>query len=142
MYVDVYVEPWTKDGTNSFYLYTTSAHGVDRWELDANEVYNKLINQDMAERIRVREIEDSLIKAGKMGEKDRMVFENKSKMIALSSASYSFENLYKTYKEWMGNIYSDDIQDSKYFISQMGYESIPTDMIDETTIERLGCIRS
>ena len=46
MYVDVYVEPWTKDGTNSFYLYTTSAHGVNRWELYANEVYNKLINQD------------------------------------------------------------------------------------------------
>jgi len=91
--------------------------------------------QDMAERIKVREIEDSLIKAGKMGEKDRMVFENKSKMIALSSASYSFENLYKTYKEWMGNIYSDDILESKYFISQMGYDSIPKDMIDETIIE-------
>ena len=91
--------------------------------------------QDMAERIRVREIEDSLIKSGKMEEKDRMVFENKSKMIALSSASYSFENLYKTYKEWMGNIYSDDLLDSKYFISQMGYDSVPTDMIDKTIIE-------
>ena len=91
--------------------------------------------QDMAERIRVREIEDSLIKNGKMEEKDRMVFENKSKMIALSSASYSFENLYKTYKEWMGNIYSDDMLDSKYFISQMGFDSVPPDMIDKTIIE-------
>ena len=91
--------------------------------------------QDMAERIRVREIEDSLIKSGKMEEKDRMVFENKSKMIALSSASYSFENLYKTYKEWMGNIYSDDMLDSKYFISQMGFDSVPEDMIDKTVIE-------
>ena len=91
--------------------------------------------QDMAERIRVREIEDSLIKSGKMEEKDRMVFENKSKMIALSSASYSFENLYKTYKEWMGNIYSDDMLDSKYFISQMGFDSVPPDMIDKTIIE-------
>ena len=70
-----------------------------------------------------------------MEEKDRMVFENKSKMIALSSASYSFENLYKTYKEWMGNIYSDDILDSKYFISQMGFDSVPPDMIDKTIIE-------
>ena len=91
--------------------------------------------QDMAERIRVREIEDSLIKSGKMEEKDRMVFENKSKMIALSSASYSFENLYKTYKEWMGNIYSDDILDSKYFISQLGYEALPAEMVDKTIIE-------
>ena len=46
MYIDVYVERWTKDGTNSFYLYTTSGHGVNRWELYANEVFNNLINQD------------------------------------------------------------------------------------------------
>ena len=45
MYVDVYVEKWTKDGSNSFYLYTTSAHGVDRWELYANTVFNNLINE-------------------------------------------------------------------------------------------------
>ena len=56
-------------------------------------------------------------------------------MIALSSASYSFENLYRTYKEWMNNIYSDDIMQSNYFISQMGFDSIPPDMIDSTVIE-------
>ena len=91
--------------------------------------------QDIAERIKIREFEDNLIAEGKMEEKDRMVFENNSKMIALSSASYSFENLYKTYKEWMGNIYSDDILQSSYFVSQMGYRSLPEDMIDETIIE-------
>jgi hypothetical protein len=91
--------------------------------------------QDIAERIRVRELEDSLIEAGELKEEDRMVFQNNSKMIALSSASYSFENLYKTYKEWMGNIYSDDISQSSYFVSQMGYRSLPEDMIDRTIIE-------
>ena len=35
----------------------------------------------------------------------------------------------------MGNIYSDDELDSKYFISQMGYDSVPPDMIDKTIIE-------
>ena len=70
-----------------------------------------------------------------MKEKDRIVFGNNSKMIALSSASYSFENLYRTYKDWMGNIYSDDIMQSNYFISQMGFDSIPPDMIDSTVIE-------
>ena len=70
-----------------------------------------------------------------MKEKDRIVFTNDSKMIALSSASYSFENLYRTYKNWMGNIYSDDIMQSNYFISQMGFDSIPSDMIDSTVIE-------
>jgi len=91
--------------------------------------------QDMAERIKIREMEDDLIKKGQMEEKDRIKFENNSKMIALSSASFSFENLFKTYKEWMNNIYSEDIQQSNYFISQMAFDSIPSDMIDNTVIE-------
>jgi len=56
-------------------------------------------------------------------------------MIALSSASYTFENLYKTYKEWMGKIYDDQNYDAKYFISQLGYEALPPEMIDKTIIE-------
>ena len=91
--------------------------------------------QDMAERIKIREMEDELIKKGDMKEEDRVQFENNSKMIALSSASFSFENLFKTYKEWMNNIYSEDIQQSSYFISQMAFDSIPSDMIDSTVIE-------
>jgi len=91
--------------------------------------------QDMAERIKIREMEDDLIKKGQMQEKDRVQFTNNSKMIALSSASFSFENLFKTYKEWMNNIYSEEIQQSNYFISQMGFNSIPPDMIDRTVIE-------
>ena len=92
--------------------------------------------QDMAERIKIREMEDDLIKAGKMEEKDRMIFENNSKMVALSSASYTFENLYKTYKDWTEKIYNPaEETDSTYFISQMSYESLPEQMVDKTIIE-------
>lgn len=91
--------------------------------------------QDMAERIKVRELEDKLIKNGSMKEEDRMEFKNNSKMIALSSASYTFENLYKTYQEWMGKIYSSEELESSYFISQMGYKALPKEMIDTTIIE-------
>ena len=91
--------------------------------------------QDMAERLKIRELEDQMINDGKMKEKDRMSFENKSKMIALSSASFSFENLYKTYKEWMVNIYAEEETASSYFVSQMGFNSIPEEMIDTTIIE-------
>ena len=91
--------------------------------------------QNMKERIEVREMEDKLIAAGKMKEEDRLVFENTSKMIALSSASYTFENLYKTYKEWTGKIYDDEKYDAKYFISQLGYEALPDEMVDKTIIE-------
>ena len=91
--------------------------------------------QDMKERIKIREMEDDLISRGLMKEEERMVFENNSKMIALSSASYTFENLYKTYKEWSGKIYSQEKGDATYFISQLGYEALPEEMIDRTVIE-------
>jgi hypothetical protein len=91
--------------------------------------------QNMKERIEIREMEDKLIKAGAMTESERMVFENDSKMIALSSASYTFENLYKTYKEWIEHIESEEIKESKYFISQLGFEALPDHMIDQTVIE-------
>ncbi len=91
--------------------------------------------QDMKERIEIREIEDKLISEGKMKDSERMVFENDSKMIALSSASYTFENLYKQYKEWSENIYNSETSDADYFISQMGYEALPDHMIDTTIIE-------
>jgi len=92
--------------------------------------------QDMKERIEIREMENGLIEKGLMKEEDRMKFQNNSKMIALSSASYTFENLYKTYKEWMQNIYDDSvIRDATYFISQLGWESLPDHMIDSTIIE-------
>ena len=89
----------------------------------------------MKERLEIREIEDELIRQGAMKEEDRMVFENNSKMIALSSASYTFENLYKTYKEWLQNIYSKEQKESSYFISQLSYESLPEEMIDTAVIE-------
>tara|TARA_R100000329_G_scaffold151202_1_gene146376 strand:+ start:301 stop:2112 length:1812 start_codon:yes stop_codon:yes gene_type:complete len=91
--------------------------------------------QNMKERLEIREIEDELIRQGAMKEEDRMVFENNSKMIALSSASYTFENLYKTYKEWLQNIYSKEQKESSYFISQLSYESLPEEMIDTAVIE-------
>jgi hypothetical protein len=61
---------------------------------------------DVAERIRVREIEDQMIKAGRLSEKDRTVFKNANKMITLSSASYTFEYLFELYSIW-----SDIIRD-------------------------------
>ena len=92
--------------------------------------------QDMGERIKIRELEDQLIRQGKMEEKDKMVFEDNSKMVALSSASYTFENLYKTYKNWIDKINKPDTAgESTYFISQMGYEALPEEMIDTTIIE-------
>jgi hypothetical protein len=70
-----------------------------------------------------------------MKEKDRMVFENTSKMLAFSSASFTFENLYKTYNEWTEKIISQEKGEATYFVSQMSYEALPEEMIDKTIIE-------
>lgn len=91
--------------------------------------------QNMKERLETRSLEDKLIERGVMKQEDRIVFENTSKMIALSSASYSFENLYKTYKEWMDKIYSQEKSNATYFISQLAWDALPEHMIDKTVIE-------
>jgi hypothetical protein len=91
--------------------------------------------QNIKERMEIREFEDKLIEENLMKEEDRMVFENTSKMIALSSASYTFENLYKTYTEWCEKINSPEKGEATYFVSQMSYEALPEEMIDKTIIE-------
>ena len=91
--------------------------------------------QNMKERMEIREFEDKLILEGVMKEEDRMVFENTSKMIALSSASYTFENLYKTYLEWSDKILDKEKTEATYFVSQLSYEALPEEMIDKTIIE-------
>lgn len=94
-----------------------------------------IVPQDIKERISIREQEDELIRQGVMTEVDRMEFKNTSKMIALSSASYTFENLYKTYKEWCDNIYSKEPTSATYFVSQLSYEALPPEMIDSSITE-------
>ena len=114
---------------------------LDEYLLIPEDIINNVLMpflvapQNMKERLEIREMENSLIEKGAMKEEERMVFENTSKMVALSSASYTFENLYKTYKEWMGKIDSKEPAKAKYFISQMGYESLPEEMIDPVIIE-------
>jgi len=94
-----------------------------------------IVPQDIKERISIREQEDDLISQGAITEADRMEFKNTSKMIALSSASYTFENLYKTYKEWCDNIYSKETTSATYFVSQLSYEALPPEMIDSSITE-------
>ena len=105
---------------------------------------------DVAERIRVREIEDQMIKAGRISEKDRTVFKNANKMITLSSASYTFEYLFELYSIWsdiirdpgllgdserIGEDRMEAMKNSTYFVSQMSYESLPEHMIDQGVIQ-------
>lgn len=91
---------------------------------------------DLKERLATREKEDRLIESGQMKEEQRRVFKNKAKLIGLSSASYTFQNLYSTYKEWK-DIIEDDKKstDGTYFVSQLAWNAVPPDFIDKSIIE-------
>ena len=90
---------------------------------------------DLKLRMRVVEIEDGLIKEGKMKPEERMTFDNKNRVIFLSSASYTFEYLYQKYEEWIDEIKSERDVKSKYFVAQLSYEAIPVHMLSQEIIE-------
>lgn len=91
--------------------------------------------QNLGERMRIREIEDDKIRKGLMTEDDRMEFANSSRMICLSSASFTFENLYKTYSEWYDKIVNPKKENpAKYFIQQVSWDAVPTDFQDKVII--------
>jgi hypothetical protein len=43
--------------------------------------------------------------------------------------------LFRQYKDWLEKITNDELGNAKYFISQLGYEALPEEMIDQTIIE-------
>ena len=93
-------------------------------------------NDNIKERLVAIEREDELIKIGAMKEEERTVFKNNTKMICLSSASYTFQYLYEKFKQWSQTIYDENSkEDATYFITQIGYEGIPDAMISKTIIE-------
>lgn len=90
---------------------------------------------DIKERIVITERENEQIKLGKMKEEERTIFPNKSRMICLSSASYTFEYLYQVYKEWERKIYSNEMEDATYCLNNVSYLALPDYMVEKSVIE-------
>lgn len=91
---------------------------------------------DVAERIKIRKQEDELIREGRLLQSQRTEFKNNTRMIVTSSASFSFEYLYRLYSEWMEKIYSDEpLENAKYFIHQLSWEAVPDHLISKEVIE-------
>lgn len=91
---------------------------------------------DIPEKMRIRSIEDKLIKKGLMKESERRKFDTASKMIMLSSASFTFEYLYEVYKTYLDRI-SRGEDEARYFVSQLSYEVIPPDLLDKSIIDEM-----
>ena len=78
---------------------------IDEFALMPERIYNEVIIpflsvvENPTQREELFNIETQLINDGKMKEEDRHVWKN-NKLIALSSASYKFENMYKAYEQF------------------------------------------
>lgn len=92
--------------------------------------------KNIKERIEITERENDLIKQGLMNESQRTVFESNTKMIALTSASYTFEYAYQVYSEWANKIYQNEpVKNAKYFVCNISYEALPEYMVEKSIIE-------
>lgn len=116
---------------------------IDEFLLMSEEIVEKVLipflvaPQNIGERLKVRAKEDQLIRRGLMAEEDRIQFPNNAKLIALSSASYTCEYLYRKYDEYIKQIYlqSSEKGEGTYFVSQMAWNSIPIEMVDKNIIK-------
>lgn len=79
--------------------------------------------------------EQQMINDGIMKEEDRTIFKN-NKFIALSSATYQFEYLYRLYKSYKDSIeHPEPNQLASYGIFQMSYEASPEGLLDRANTE-------
>jgi hypothetical protein len=118
---------------------------IDEFLLMPEHVYNEVILpflsvvQNPTEREKFTKMEDQLIASGKMQEEERKIWPN-NKLIALSSASYKFEYLYKVYETFENLILygSDDIHKDKAnrVIMHFSYDVAPKALYDQNLINQ------
>lgn len=118
---------------------------IDEFLLMPEHIYNEVILpflsvvQNPTEREKVRKLEDEMIAKGKMTENQRYQWPN-NKLIALSSASYKFEYLYKVYETFEDLIVngvppgSKDL--SKRVIMHFSYDVAPEALYDQNLINQ------
>lgn len=95
-----------------------------------------VVPTNAGDRIKIRRQEDEMIRKGLMKEEERVVFGNKTRMICTSSASYTFEYLYRLYLDWTKKIYSEEnVGEATYFIQQVSWEAVPEYLISKELIE-------
>jgi hypothetical protein len=100
----------------------------------------------MNEQARIDEEQNKLIERGDWKESDRIILEENTKVISLSSAGFQFEDMYKEYTDRVNKIMGierekkpdeeDDVDDShiKYFVTRMSYEAAPAGFVNKKII--------
>ena len=118
---------------------------IDEFLLMPEHIYNEVILpflsvvQNPTERENYTKIEDQLIAKGEMREEDRKKWPN-NKLIALSSASYKFEYLYKVYETFEDLILNgrDEMNKdlSNRCIMHFSYDVAPKALYDQNLINQ------
>jgi hypothetical protein len=116
---------------------------IDEFALMPERIYNEVIIpflsvvENPTQREELYNLETSLIKKGEMKEEDRHVWRN-NKLIALSSASYKFEYMYKAYEQFEELIEkgSSKHSDAHRVIMQFSYDCAPRQLYDKNLIDQ------
>ena len=101
---------------------------IDEFLLMPERIFNEVIVpflsvvENPTQREDLYNLETDLIKQGKMTEEERYVWPN-NKLIALSSASYKFEYMYKLYSQFENLIFNQGSKDTAHrTIMQFSYD--------------------
>ena len=115
---------------------------IDEFLLMPERIYNEVIVpflsvvENPTQRDDLYKLENQLIKEGHMTDADRYVWPN-NKLIALSSASYKFEYLYKLYTQFEHLITQENQKDkASRCIMQYSYDCAPKQLYDENLINQ------
>jgi len=115
---------------------------IDEFLLMPERIYNEVIVpflsvvQNPTQREELYQVENNLIKQGKMEEKDRYQWPN-NKLIALSSASFKFEYLYKLYEQYENLIFNPKKDErTRRCVMQFSYDCAPMQLYDQNLINQ------
>ena len=154
--------------------YRCSVLGIDEGLLVSQSIIDTVLKpflvtpseDETTRRQTIREREDRMIRKGIMKEEDRTKFSSDVKMIIISSASYTWEDLYTLYSKYLKVIYSQDdkmlkkldekeraalVEDedakaevikgddipSSYLVQQLSYKVAPPDRVDAAVREEI-----
>jgi hypothetical protein len=115
---------------------------IDEFLLMPERIYNEVIVpflsvvQNPTEREELYNLETQLIAKGEMTEEDRYQWPN-NKLIALSSASFKFEYLYKLYEQYENLIFNPKNKEStRRCVMQFSYDCAPLQLYDQNLINQ------
>jgi len=115
---------------------------IDEFALMPERIYNEVIVpflsvvENPTQREDLYSLETKMIEQGKMTEEERYIWPN-NKLIALSSASYKFEYMYKAYTQFQNLIHNQPVDDTAHrAIMQFSYDCAPKQLYDQNLLNQ------